>query len=671
MLLKQFPIVPPSLLKIAGMPLGYLFLRARTELYRKSMLRKYYSKGRNYRSIVGSRLSRDVFFKASSATLGKRNLFFNQFTPEKLEDFPPAKIAEYIERAENIFSVGFKLFGINITIEPLKPIDWCLDPRSGFRWDSRYYSSYDHLSLEKSCDIKFPWELSRLQWLIPVGQAYHLTKNERYAAWLRSILEDWIKSNPIGWSVNWACTMEVSIRLVSLIWLFEICGSSIQWRRDGFRDLVFKEIYFHLEFVNDNYEITDINGNHLIAGLTALIIGASFLDIEKTRKWRVCAQKVLLRELKRQILSDGVNFEGSFAYHRLVGEMLLACALTFKFQDFGHKNYYQELRSPLLKIAAFIESYTPPCGRCPVLGDNDNGRLVAYGTQSVLEHGYLPILIRCCYSEEAVLCPEVFFSECMWWNVNVKLDSVIKYDFNSAAFNSSGFYFLKSNVDYVCIRCGKLSFAGRGGHSHNDSLSLVVTLDQVSLFVDAGISCYTSDPELRDLWRSTASHNTPQIDHNEIKGFRGMWGLRNDSDARVDYWTDDMEGTHFFGSHDGLGEDYDRWSVSREVFLDKENHNLYWIDQAKSANSFRFKSPLLLHPDVSVDLIDDSSLKLRSGSRAFRLSWRSTSPISIGVEASEVSFSYGEKTQTKRIYFYLNNVSSASIACRVEPIRGV
>ncbi len=46
-------------------------------------------------------------------------------------------------------------------------------------------------------DVKVPWELSRLQWLMPAGQAYLLSGDERYAEAVRAVLEDWIDAEPL------------------------------------------------------------------------------------------------------------------------------------------------------------------------------------------------------------------------------------------------------------------------------------------------------------------------------------------------------------------------------------------------------------------------------------------------------------------------------------------
>ena len=62
--------------------------------------------------------------------------------------------------------------------------------------------------LGRRSDIKVPWELSRLQWLAPVAQAYLIDGDEKYAEFARDVLESWMVSNPYARGPNWAVTME-------------------------------------------------------------------------------------------------------------------------------------------------------------------------------------------------------------------------------------------------------------------------------------------------------------------------------------------------------------------------------------------------------------------------------------------------------------------------------
>ena len=89
---------------------------------------------------------------------------------------------------------------------------WHTDPSTGTRWPLAYGPRIDYARYDEPCDVKLPWEASRLQWVIPVGQAYPLDGSARWAGVARSILHSWFTANPYSRGVNWAIAMEVGLR---------------------------------------------------------------------------------------------------------------------------------------------------------------------------------------------------------------------------------------------------------------------------------------------------------------------------------------------------------------------------------------------------------------------------------------------------------------------------
>src|SRR5205823_5265155 len=98
------------------------------------------------------------------------------------------------ENARRALAHQVNLLGSGL-IELGTPIDWHRDFKSGHRWPPAYFRSIEYNNLHLPSDVKVPWEISRLQWLIPVGQAYALSGDEKYAEAVRDILRDWIEMN--------------------------------------------------------------------------------------------------------------------------------------------------------------------------------------------------------------------------------------------------------------------------------------------------------------------------------------------------------------------------------------------------------------------------------------------------------------------------------------------
>src|SRR5262245_15994476 len=98
-------------------------------------------------------------------------------------------------------------------------LDWRFDPRSG----QRFPAQFSHWRAARprlfasapGIDIKGPWELGRCQHFAVLGEAYWFTGEERYARTFAATITDFLDQNPPGCGVQWACTMDVALRVVS------------------------------------------------------------------------------------------------------------------------------------------------------------------------------------------------------------------------------------------------------------------------------------------------------------------------------------------------------------------------------------------------------------------------------------------------------------------------
>jgi len=203
-------------------------------------------------------------------------------------------------------------------------IDWHTDFKTGLSWPPRYFADIDYNNPDRPSDVKVPWELSRLQWLMPAGQAFLLTRDDRYAAGARDVLEQWMEANPCGGSVNWSCTMEAALRIFSWTWFFHVFHDAPSWCNPDFRFRFLRALYLHVEFTDRHIERSDVNGNHYTADAAALVVGGLFFgEGQGPQRWQQEGWRILCEEMPRQVFPDGVDFEASVPYHRLVAELFL------------------------------------------------------------------------------------------------------------------------------------------------------------------------------------------------------------------------------------------------------------------------------------------------------------------------------------------------------------
>jgi hypothetical protein len=80
-----------------------------------------------------------------------------------------------------------------------------------------------------------------------------------------------------------------------------------------------------------------------------------------------------------------------------------------------------------------------------------------------------------------------------------------------ANFANAGMMVLASGDIQVLFDAGPFG-RGSGGHSHSDTLSIIVRRGREEILVDSGTFTYVGDPVARNAFRGTAAHNTVRVD---------------------------------------------------------------------------------------------------------------------------------------------------------------
>jgi uncharacterized heparinase superfamily protein len=548
----------------------------------------------------------------------------------------------------NIFGSGLISLGANI--------DWLKDYKSGFSWKIEYCKKIDYINLSRASDVKFPWEVSRLQWIIPLGQAYLLTKNDSYAAKVKNILIDWIESNPYAYSVNWSCTMEVALRIIIWTWLFKVFSKSESWQCQLFQEKFICSLYLHGEFTERYIEKSDINGNHYTADAVGLLFAGLFFDSgEDAERWKISAWNILLQEIEIQVTSDGVDFEGSVPYHRLVQELFLYGALYWKAKGLSVPKTY---RDQLVRMAKFTDAYSRNDGSIPLLGDADDARVLPFGSQGLNDHRYIIGAVGIALNDKELIESAVnWTSESIWifgvekvflQQKNTKFSNSPK----STAFMEAGYYIMKNDKDHIFIDCGPVGLGGRGGHGHNDILSFEAALNGVHLITDCGAYTYTGCFKLRNQFRGTSSHNTPQINGLEINRFIRedyLWDLIPDAQHKVMKWSCDNTVDEFVGEHTGYMRLSPPILVTRKFKLCHRTHFFQIIDDI-SGDKSKVKIEIPFHIATGVELKEESEgIILKKNNKKFRMIFESQNTFEIKILPTKISFSYGVQEESKKI----------------------
>jgi hypothetical protein len=551
------------------------------------------------------------------------------------------KAAEVIEHKVNLLGSGLISLG--------ETIEWSKDYKTSFAWPKKYFRSISYSDLENPTDVKFPWEVSRMQWMIPLGQAYLLTQDEIYAQKTKELIESWLEENPYAFSVNWACTMDVALRLIVWTWFFHVFKDSQSWKDQEFRAEFLKSLYLHGTFTSRHLEKSDVNGNHYTADAAGLVFAGLFFG---EKAWENLGWDILKEEIELQVFEDGVDFEASIPYHRLVQELFFFPALYRIKQNLDIPAQYA---SRLKKMAYFTACYSRLDGSCPFWGDGDDARVLPFGDQDLNDHRYIIGLVGTTFSSQKLMD--------MWSGSNTELFWIFRETpeprelplslLGSERFSEGGFYILRDKKNHVFIDCGPLGLKGRGGHGHNDLLSFEAVLNHTRLIVDPGSYVYTADYRARNAFRSTPSHNTPQIDGEEINRFIRhdyLWNLHNDAKHEVEGWEVSPESSFFKGSHTGYNKLKDPVKPMRMIHLDHQKDELTIEDIFEGKGSNQISIPFHLHPLIRVESGEGYFL-LKGTKDIFKMSWESSSPWTVDLEPTLISPSYGVVEKSQKLVF--------------------
>lgn len=313
------------------------------------------------------------------------------------------------------------------------------------------------------------FNLHYLEFLIPLAAAWREEPDRRYYECFRDYCRRWIADNREGTGDGWH-PYTISLRLTNLWICLDGFGEAVREDKEFFRklnDSMYAQ-YLHLQ---KRLEL-HLLGNHYFENLKAVVLGALYFkepgvyDAYKLR---------LSDEIEEQILPDGVHYERSLMYHKLILEDLMRMAKAVKPAD---RLWYQELLGTIQKMADAMYSLEEGLGRTPLF--NDAGDNVARSMTSLLA----------ALREQFLITPV-----------------------QSMVFPEAGYYCLRKKDIKILMDAGEIAPDYMPGHGHCDGLSFELSWRGKPLFVNSGTGLYQG--ELRSYFRSTAAHNTVLIDGEE------------------------------------------------------------------------------------------------------------------------------------------------------------
>lgn len=572
-------------------------------------------------------------------------------TAELVKQLFPRSVEQTIRAADEILHHRIHVF--ERVIDFGKEIDWLADPFTGIRWPIAHFTRLQIVRGDGS-DARVAWELNRLQHLTTLGRAYLLTSDERYTEEFLRQTVSWNEANPPRFGINWANAMEAAIRAINLIAAMEMFRLSPLVTDEQIGSIL-KMLISHGRFIRDNLEFSyRAPSNHYLSNLIGLFaIGATMPDLEASPRWMKFSAKRLRFELMRQVYADGVSYEGSIAYHRLVMEIF---TLFFGLSKSVKLNFPLTHRHRLEAMFRFALCYLKPDNTAPMTGDSDDGRLIRFKERPAIDHSYLMSLGAALLRKIEFKRSAQIDEEALWWAGENGFEAFNALPETSTApashaFRDAQIFIERQGAVYSIIDCGDHGIGGRGSHAHSDALSIEVFAFDRTFLRDPGTFAYTGNPEMRNLFRSTAYHNAVRVDRRDISRIEKdqLFALGENVRPRIIKWKSDDDRDTLEAEHHGYADL--KVIHRRAVTFDK--NQLYWLvtDNFSGEGNHLFEFFFNFDTGLEVTLSDDYRAVAFSHQAGFVAAMISGHAMETEKVERWVSLSYGERAEASGIIY--------------------
>jgi hypothetical protein len=490
---------------------------------------------------------------------------------------------------------------------------WRRDPLGSKDWGLDYHA--DVVIFSDDCaDIRVLWELNRFGHAVTLACAFAVTNDERYAETFFSHIEDWMAQNAYGRGANWNCAMETALRAINLLTAFDIFRGSKACTEQRLA-LILQLFDQHGRFTLDNNEFSYLaTSNHYLSDLVGLLWLSTLLpEMESAADWQEVSLADVFREIDKQVLPDGADFESSTGYHNFVTEMLLLTFLVCRRYPIPIADkYWQKLGS----MFDYIHGIIRPDLRTPLIGDADGSQIVPIVKRDSDDVAYLLALGAVIFDEPkfrefAELTPE------MLWLLGE--DAIDKYNLlvaaettGSLAFPDAGGYVMRDGDLYLHFNTNDTGVNGRGSHAHNDALSIEVSAFGRAFIVDPGSFAYNLDRKARHRFRSTAYHSTVMIDCEEQTTTVAdlPFILGNQARPNVREWRTSDERDVVAAEHFGYTRLRQPVIHRRTIEFDKTDK--YWLikDELSGGGEHDFVFSFHIASGLVIEHIDGSTIKV-------------------------------------------------------------
>lgn len=398
----------------------------------------------------------------------------------------------------------------------------------------------------------------------------------------RCCVQDWIqhyhyKSTRDGWEAY-----PTSLRLINWSMFFFVKHADQVHQMPSFQSELLTSIQVQTNWLETRLEY-HLMANHLFENAAALTLLGCLLDGDDPERWQTGGLKLLLREIREQVLPDGGHYERSPMYHLRILHIL-------KYIELAHEGI------PVPMIVTQSVSST-----------ND-----AFGLMCHPDHNI------------------ALFNDAAFGVYPLPLvDESLNEQCNGGwQLKHSGYYGYKNcQGDYVIVDAGELGPGYNPGHAHADIFSYELSYGHERLIVDSGNFDYEPG-SMRSYCRSTKAHNTVEIDDQDQCHLWGTFRVAESASPQDVKFQKSDNGFELIAWHDGYQRFKARAIHQRNIQF-TESNGLVVKDRISGRLPVKAVSRIHFHPDCKIKWLTDNSIEISKGAVACQIHWKTKARASL------------------------------------------
>ncbi len=527
---------------------------------------------------------------------------------------------------------------------------WHLDPGSGKFWPQNTYCfDVDFRHAHGMGDIKYVWELNRLQYLQPIAALACKRGDRDLAQYCINEIIGWIDHNPPHLGVNWTSGIELALRAVSILVVTTLVGEYLTAAQRG---KIWNTLEEHGLWLARYPSLYSSANNHLVAeGLGLFMLGALCRLLPRATQWRAQGWDILRAAAQEQILSDGVGAEQTLTYTAVVLEMLL---LGQHIARASHIDIPHAFSDRVARGGVTLRWFTDSAGNQPHIGDNDNARILGVYRR---DESYVRSILGCiaAVTDRGDLTPpnlKPHFRQAVFG-----LSPAPEAEPQGVKNFSDGGYTVGRHQGKHAVMLafdhGYLGYLSIAAHGHADALALWLHLDGHPILIDAGTYLYHAGGPWRSYFRSTAAHNTLCLADTNSSTMSGNFNWSHKANARLTAYEIGVDTWRAEAEHDGYLQQF---GVRHHRSLRVDPEKGFTIeDRLSGTGVHRVGINFLLHPSLRAQLDGHTVRVTRDHQLVLRAVY--DGPLSCRICVADApdggwhSESFGIKTPAARIVY--------------------